>query len=99
MTAALLLICLGVDRGSVLDDYELTSRYSGSDQIPHVVDLFVSGGIAREAALGILSAPRWAMENALDRLDTTYGGIETYLCGLGGMQQKTIDLLRSRLLS
>ena len=98
MAAALLLSCLGVDRESVLDDYQLTSRYSGPDQIPHVVDLFVSEGIAREAAIGILSTPRWAMENALDRLDSTYGGIEAYLCGLGGMDQRTIESLRSRLL-
>ncbi len=99
MTAALLLSCLGVDRDTVLDDYELTSRYSGPDQIPHVVDLFVSGGIARDAAIGILSTPRWAMENALGRLDSTYGGIEAYLCGLGGMDQRTIESLRTVLLS
>jgi protein-tyrosine phosphatase len=98
MTAALLLSCLGIDRESVLDDYQLTSRYSGPDQIPHVVDLFVSEGIAREAAIGILNTPRWAMENALDRLDSTYGGIEAYLCGLGGMDRTTIESLRSRLL-
>jgi protein-tyrosine phosphatase len=99
MTAALLLSCLGVDRDTVLDDYELTSRFSGPDQIPHVVDLFVSEGIEREAAVGILSTPRWTMENALDRLDSAYGGIETYLCGPGGMDQRTIESLRSRLLS
>ena len=99
MTAALLLSCLGVDRKCVLDDYELTSRYSGPDRIPHVVDLFVSQGIAREAAIGILSTPRWAMANALDRLDSTYGGIEAYLRRFGGMRQRTIESLRSRLLS
>ena len=98
MAAALLLSCLGVDRESVLDDYQLTSRYSGPELIPHVVDLFVSEGIAREAAIGILSTPRWAMENALDRIDSTYGGIEAYLCGHGGMDQRTIESLRSRLL-
>ena len=98
MTVALLLSCLGVDRETVLDDYELTSRYSGPDRIPHVVDLFVSEGITREAAMGILSTPRWAMENALDRLDSTYGGVQAYLCGLGGMDHGTIESLRSRLL-
>jgi protein-tyrosine phosphatase len=98
LTAALLLSCLGVDRQDVLDDYELTSRYSGPDQIPHVVDLFVSEGIARDVAIGILSTPRWAMQTALDRLDSIYGGIEAYLCALGGMDQRTIESLRSRLL-
>ena len=98
MTAALLLCCLGVDRQAVLDDYELTSRCSGPDRIPHVVDLFVSEGISRDAATGILSTPRWAMENTLDRLDSHYGGIEEYLCGLGEMDTRTIESLRSRLL-
>ncbi len=98
MTAALLLSCLGVDRDTVLDDYELTSRYNGPDQIPHVVDLFVSEGIEREAAVGILGTPRWAMENALDRLDSDYGGIEAYVCESGGMDHRTIDSLRRRLL-
>ena len=98
MTAALLLTCLGVDRETVLDDYELTSRYSGPDRIPHVVDLFVAEGVARDAAIGILSTPRWAMADALDRLDATYGGIESYLRGPGGMEETTIESLRSRLL-
>ena len=35
MTAALLLSWLGVDRRTVLDDYELTSFYSSPDHIPH----------------------------------------------------------------
>jgi protein-tyrosine phosphatase len=98
MTAALLLSCLGVDRETVLDDYELTSRFSGPDRIPHVVDLFVSEGIAREAAMGILSTPRWAMARALNRLDSGYGGVESYLRASGGMDQRTIESLRFRLL-
>ncbi len=99
MTAALLLSCLGVDRDTVLDDYELTSRYNGPGRIPHVVDQFVSEGIEREAAIGILSTPRWAMEDALHRMDSTYGGITSYLRGPGGMDPRTIKALRSRLLT
>jgi hypothetical protein len=81
-----------------LDDYELTSRYSGPERIPHVVDLFVAGGIAPEAAIAMLSTPRWAMEGALDRLDSTYGGIESYLLGPGGMDRRTLKSLLGRLL-
>lgn len=97
--AALLLSCLGVDRQSVLDDYELTSRYSGPERISRVVDHFVAGGIAPEAAWAMLSTPRWAMESALERLDSDYGGIESSLCGPGGMDPCTLESLRSRLLS
>jgi len=99
ITAALLLSCLGVDRQTVLDDYELTSRYSGPEHIPHVVDLFVAGGIAREAAVAMLSTPRWAMEGALNRLDSVYGGIESYLRARAGLDQGSLDSLRVRLLS
>jgi protein-tyrosine phosphatase len=98
MTAALLLSCLGVGRQTVLDDYGLTSRYSGPEHLPHVVDLFVAGGIAREAAIAMLGTPRWAMEGALDRLDSTYGGIESYLLGPAGMDQATLESLRDRFL-
>jgi protein-tyrosine phosphatase len=99
MTAALLLSCLGVDRQTVLDDYEFTSCYCSPDHLPHVVDLFVSEGLARDASIGILSTPRWAMEGALGRLDSDYGGIESYLRGPGGMDYVTIESLRSRLLA
>ena len=98
MTAALLLSCLGVDRQTVLDDYELTSHYSGPERVPHVVDLFVAGGITRDAAIGMLSTPRWAMESALDRLESHYGGIESYLHGPGGMDKDALESLRDRLL-
>jgi protein-tyrosine phosphatase len=99
MTAALLLSCLGVDRQTVLDDYELTSRYSGPERIPHVVDLFVAGGISRDAAIGMLSTPRWAMEGALGRLESNYGGVQSYLSGPGRMNQRSLHSLRDRLLS
>jgi protein-tyrosine phosphatase len=98
MTAALLLSCLGVDRQTVLNDYELTSRFSGPERIPHVVDLFVARGLTRDAALGLLSTPRWAMEGALHRLDSDYGGIEAYLCGPGRLDRGTLEVLRHRLL-
>jgi protein-tyrosine phosphatase len=99
MTAALLLSCLGVDRQIVLDDYELTSHFSGPERIPDVVVLFVAGGISQDAAIGMLSTPRWAMEGALDRLDSDYGGIDSYLRGPGRMDQGTLESLRDRLLT
>ena len=79
----------------------MSSRLASADPIRYHTSWICSSRkeSPAEAAVGILSTPRWAMENALDRLDSAYGGIETYLCGLGGMDQRTIESLRSRLLS
>jgi Tyrosine phosphatase family len=49
-------------------------------------------------AIAMLGTPRWAMEGALEQLDSTYGGIESYLLGLGGMDPATLESLRGRLL-
>jgi protein-tyrosine phosphatase len=99
LTAALLLDHLGVERETVLDDYELTSQYHGVEHIPEVVDMFVANGIARAAAEGMLSAPRWAMEDALSVLDEEFGGSERYLRTSGAMDDETLRRLHSRLVS
>jgi hypothetical protein len=59
----------------VLEDYELTSRYRATEDVPAVVDLFVAKVIPRPSAEGMLSARPWAMAEALHLRDTTYGCI------------------------
>lgn len=98
MAAALLLTALGVDRELVLDDYELTSECQ-RPRLPEVVDLFVASGMARDAAEGVLSTPRWAMAQALAELDEDYGGIESYLRDPCGIAAETIIALREALVS
>jgi protein-tyrosine phosphatase len=97
LTVALLLTALGVEREIVLNDYQLTNDYRGVVHQPEVVELFVEGGIAREAAEGLLGAPRWVMAQALGELDQTYAGIEDYLLGPGGMRPATLAALRAAL--
>ena len=96
MSAALLLSWLGVDRETVLDDYELTGRFQAAEHIPEVVEIFVGLGITRPAAEGLLSSPRWAMADALTLMDSDYGGIESYLRGPAGMTDAALTDLRSR---
>jgi len=98
MTVALLLSLLGVDRETVLDDYELTGRIQSAKDIPWVVDVFVQMGIPRQGAEGMLSSPRWAMAEALDRLDSAYGGVNHYLIDRGGLSFATVARLRDKLL-
>jgi protein-tyrosine phosphatase len=98
LVTALLLTLLEVDRESVLDDYELTSAYSGAEHPPDVVDMFVSSGIARPAAEGMLSTPRWAMSDALAILDDEYGGIDRDLRLRASVDESVLHELRYRLL-
>ncbi len=71
LAVALLLTALGAERESVLDDYQLTNDCRGVAHMPDVVEFFVESGIARAAAEGILSAPRWTMAKALGRSAAT----------------------------
>jgi protein-tyrosine phosphatase len=94
VVAALLLEALGVERETVLDDYELTARYrlrthqAGTHQ--RLLDL----GMSPEAAAGVLTTPRWAMQEALHHLDDRHGGVERYLTGPAGMTPATLARLR-----
>ena len=99
LTAALLLSWLGVERETVLDDYELTGVFNSGKRISVIEDKFVDGGIARPMAQGLLSAPRWAMADALTILDNDYGGIEAYLRGRAGMTTTALEDLRTRLVA
>jgi protein-tyrosine phosphatase len=99
MAAALLLTWLGVDRGDVLDDYELTGALGGPDRLPQVVEEFVAMGFGQPAAQALLTTPRWAMTKALNVLDNEYGGIERYLRGPAGMNTETLGLLHDVLVA
>jgi protein-tyrosine phosphatase len=98
LVAALLLEALGVERDLVLDDYELTARYRLRTQQVSSYQRLVESGISPEAAAGVLTTPRWAMQQALDVLDDRYDGVERYLTGPAGMRPDDLGALRQRLL-
>lgn len=94
LTAALLLSWLGVDRETVLDDFELTNRFLTADREQEVFNLFVARGMSPEAAKSLLRAPRWVMAEALSVLDDDHGGIEAYLRGPAALSTGTLEMLR-----
>ena len=96
MVIALLLSAVGVDRGTVLDDYELTSRCQVA-RVPEVVEAFIRLGIGRPAGEAIMSTPRWTMAQALRELDQEHGGVRQYLLGPGVMKPQTLSALRANL--
>jgi protein-tyrosine phosphatase len=99
MTVALLLTALGVDREDVLDDYAATSATAAHrTRLVEVLGHFVSFGVEEEAAQGMLSAPRWAMDEALTSLDESHGGVVPYLRGPAGLSTRTLSRLRRLLL-
>jgi protein-tyrosine phosphatase len=97
MAIALLLTVLGVDRATVLDDYEMTSRCHVS-RVPEVVEALTRLGIGRPAAEALMGTPRWAMAQALRELDQVHGGIRQYLLGPADMSQQTLDSLHANLI-
>jgi protein-tyrosine phosphatase len=97
LVAALLLEALGVERGTVLDDYELTARYRLREHQTESFERMVANGMAPEAAAGMLGAPRWAMAQTLTQLDEQFGGIDRYLRSQAGLDTATIERLRAQL--
>jgi protein-tyrosine phosphatase len=96
LTVALLLMWLGVDRETILDDYQLTMHYRPIESVSVFVDEMVDLGIGRPAAEALLGTPRWVMAETLDMVDAEYGGIEAYLCGTAKMSAEALDELRVR---
>jgi protein-tyrosine phosphatase len=99
IVAALLLEALGVERETILDDYELTARYRLRAQQDQSFERLIKIGLAPEAAAGVLTAPRWAMASALAHLDREYGNIRLYLTGPAGMNESDLRHLTDGLLA
>ena len=95
--AAILLEAVGVDRNVVLDDYELTATYQRPARHTDSFERLVARGMAAEAALGMMGAPRWAMAETLAELDATFGGARRYLTDRGGVDDNTLQLLEETL--
>jgi protein-tyrosine phosphatase len=94
LSAALLLLALGVDEPTVLDDYVLTGRFRTIEHQGTSLANLLAAGMAPEAAAGVLSTPRSAMADALAALRTVHGGVEAYLTGPGGLDRETLAQLR-----
>ncbi len=98
LIAALLLEWLGVDRDTVIDDFVLTEQFHVLDEDHHAFRRMLERGIGPEAAAGALGAPRSMMAETLHELDTTFGGVETYLTDQAGIGRQVLEDLREHLL-
>lgn len=98
LTAAMLLSLLGVPRDVIMHDYTLTNTF-----VKPFTDMLQSRleavGVDFEQVRAIFSAPSVLLESAFDHLDTYYGGVEAYLRDHAGLDDTTIQALRTRLLT
>jgi protein-tyrosine phosphatase len=97
--AALVLLAVGVSAEDVLDDYELTRRFRFMENQQESYANMIALGMSPEAAAGVLSTPRWAMEDTLQALDAQHGGIERYLTQTVGLTTGQLDALRAALVA
>lgn len=98
IVAALVLTWVGVDRETVLDDFEATDRYVHREHHEEMFQRMLDHGMGPEAAAGMLTAPRASMASALAELDGIHGGIDTYLRERAGLDTATLQRLRDLLL-
>ena len=99
VAAALLLLLLGVDRETVLDDYELTTRYRSERRMAELRPQLEAAGVDLANVLALLSARRPVLQQALERVLAEHGTVERYLVEAAGMTPATIDRLRDLLLT
>jgi protein-tyrosine phosphatase len=98
IAAALLLSVLGVERETVLDDYELSNEFRSSRRIEELRPRLEAEGIDVERVRPYLSAPRPALEAALTGVDVEHGGVDGFLVARAGVDEGILEALRTVLL-
>lgn len=98
MAAALLLLVLGVELETVLDDYELSSEYRGHKRMADLAPALADVGVDIEAVRALLSARRPVLEATLAHVLREFATVERYLVGPAGMDPTTVEELRELLL-
>lgn len=98
VTAALILEVLGVDRDTVLADYEISTTYRGEQRLDALRAQLDEAGVDIDAVRAMFGAPIEAMAATLRFVDGRHGGAEAFLTNVAGVSPKTIGELRSTLL-
>ena len=100
VASALLLAALGVDRETIVADFDATNRVYEKDVRKYIRRVKFWGG--KEEEIGVVKAFLGCNTDnfvkALDRIDQEYGSLEAYLKGPVGLTDEDIQLLRDRYL-
>jgi protein-tyrosine phosphatase len=97
LSAMFLLTILGVPRETITRDYDLTNALTAPMR-EHVYAQLRENGIDPTPLAAIFGAPVTLLETAYTYLDDQYGGPLAYLRSEGGVDDSTIEALRTHLL-
>jgi protein-tyrosine phosphatase len=97
VVAAVLLLALGVDEATVLDDYELTSEYAAAARVQELTSKLSGSGLPPAVIAGLLGTSRSGLADALTVLRDEYGSVESYLLSAAGMAPTDLATVRDRL--
>lgn len=99
ITAAVVLTVCGVDRETVLDDYELTNRFRAARRVAQLRPELEERGIDVDRIAPYFGAPRPALATTLTHLDDRFGGVDAWLTGPAGVSPAALDQLRAALVA
>jgi protein-tyrosine phosphatase len=97
VVAAALLMALGVDESTVLDDYELTSEYTAAARVEELRAKMSGSGLPPAVIAGLLGTSRAALADAIALLRKEHGTVEDYLVVAAGVSPEDLVRLRDRL--
>jgi protein-tyrosine phosphatase len=97
VTAALLLLLLGVPREWVIEDYALTGRYT-EGRIRAAERYFRERGIDPARVTALMGSEPGTLAAALDHLDAAHGGAERWAAERAGLAAPELEALRAALL-
>lgn len=96
--AALFLAALGVDRSTIIADYEATNYYWKSTQ-EKMTAMMVKSGMSESKAKALLGAKRIYIETFLNTIDRKFGSMELFFDSEMGINANQLAKLKSRYLS
>ena len=97
VVSAILLLALGVDEATVLDDYELTSEFAAAARVEELTSKLSGSGLPPAVVAGLLGTSRSALADAIALLREEHGTVEDYLVGAAGVSPADLATLRERL--
>jgi protein-tyrosine phosphatase len=97
VVSAMVLLALGVDDETVLDDYELTSEYAAAERVEELTSKLSGSGLPPAVVAGLLGTSRAALADAIALARQEYGTIEDYLVEAAGVSRADLATVRERL--
>lgn len=97
VVSAVLLLALGVDEPTVLDDYELTSEYAAAARVEELKSKLSGSGLPPAVIAGLLGTSRSGLADAIALMRKEHGTVEDYLVGAAGVSEEDLTTVRERL--